>query len=415
MGKISPVAAKYIIKAEIIATGVVEKPDIIGAVFGQTEGLLGPELELRELQKSGRIGRIEVNLKIKSGKTDGVIELPSSMDKAETAIIAAALETIDRIGPCEAKVKAVAVEDVRERKRKYIIDRAKNILKDMLMKGPDSQELLDEVTEAVRQAELITFGRSKLAAGPAIDTSDEVIVVEGRADVLTLLRHGIKNVVSIGGNKIPNEVIALSRSKVLTLFVDGDRGGDLITKEFLMAAEIDFVARAPDGKEVEELSKKEIHKALRGKESAEQVRKNLKVSLEKGATRRTIRTTRTTRTTKTAKTEKPARKSAVKETSSRLPKDKKEQFKKLLDDLVGTRGAYLLRDSEILGKVPTVELGRYLEILKADTVVMDGSVNRKVVGICRNHGVNLIVGKDSEAGLRGVKILTLKDLEESAK
>lgn len=401
MGKISPVAAKYIIKAEIIATGVVEKPDIIGAVFGQTEGLLGPELELRELQKSGRIGRIEVSLKTKSGKTDGIVELPSSMDKAETAIIAAALETIDRIGPCEAKVKAVAVEDVRERKRKYIVDRAKNILKDMLMKGPDSQELLDEVTEAVRQAELSLFGRSKLAAGPAVDSSEDVIVVEGRADVLNLLKHGIKNVLAIGGNKIPTEVLELSKSKSITLFVDGDRGGDLIVKEFLMAAEIDFVAHAPDGKEVEELSKKEIHKALRGRETAEQVRKNTNVSLESESSKRTNRT-------------RPARKMmARRENPVRVAKDKKEQFKKLLDDLVGTRGAYLLRDSEILGKVPTVELGRYLEILKADTVVMDGAVDRKVVGISRNHGVNLIVGKTAEAGLKGAKILTLKDLEET--
>jgi DNA primase len=403
MGKISPVAAKYIVKVEILVKGVVEKPDIIGAVFGQTEGLLGPELELRELQKSGRIGRIEVRLKTRSGKTDGVIELPSSMDKAETAIIAAALETIDRIGPCEAKVRAVAVEDVRERKRKYIVDRAKNILKDMLMKGPDSQELLDEVTEAVRQAELVTYGGSKLAAGPAVDSSEDVIVVEGRADVLNLLRHGIKNVLSIGGNKIPKEAIELSKTKVVTLFVDGDRGGDLIIKEFLMAAEIDFIAKAPDGKEVEELSKKEIHKSLRGRETAEQVRANLKVSLESGAAKKTVRTTRTTRRT------------TRKETTVRMPNEKKEKFKKLLDDLVGTRGAYLLRDSEILGKVPTVELGRYLEILKADTVVMDGLVNRKVVGICHNHGVNMIVGKTAESDLRGAKIVTLKDLEGDKK
>jgi len=396
MGKISPVAAKYIIKAEIVANGVVEKPDIIGAVFGQTEGLLGPELELRELQKSGRIGRIEVSLKTRSGKTDGVIELPSSMDKAETAIIAAALETIDRIGPCEARVKAVAVEDVRERKRKYIVDRAKNILKDMLIRGPDSQELLEEVTEAVRQAELLTYGPSKLASGPAVDSSEELIVVEGRADVLNLLRHGIKNVISIGGNKIPREVIELSKSKVVTLFVDGDRGGDLIIKEFLMAADIDFIARAPDGKEVEELSKKEIHKALRGRETAEQVRANLGVTLEAAPPKRQGR-----------KVKKEASEKAI-----RLSKEKKEQFKKLLDDLVGTRGAYLLRDSEILGKVPTVELGRYLEILKADTVVMDGSVSRKIVGICRNHGVGLIVGKTAESGLKGSAVVTLKELEE---
>lgn len=401
MGKISPVAAKYIIKAEIVASGVVEKPDAIGAVFGQTEGLLGPELELRELQKSGRIGRIEVSLKTRNGKTTGIIELPSSMDKAETAIIAAALETIDRVGPCEAHVKAVAVEDVRERKRKYITDRAKNILKDMLMKGPDSQELLDEVTEAVRQAELVTYGREKLPAGPAVESSEDVILVEGRADVLTLLKHGIKNALALGGNKLPKALLDLSRSKTLTLFVDGDRGGDLIVKEALMLTEIDFVAHAPDGKEVEELSKKEIHKALRGAEPAEQVRKNLKVSLENPRRGRQIREKRTDK------------RAPIK--TSRLSADKKKKFKKLMDDLIGTRGAYLLKDAEILGKVPIVELGRYLEILKADTVVMDGKVDRRIAGICNKFNIVTIVGKGVESGLKDIHVITPEDLEGDKK
>ncbi|MBR9689676.1 MAG: DNA primase [Candidatus Altiarchaeota archaeon] len=407
MGKISPVAAKYIVKAEIITTGVVEKPDIIGAVFGQTEGLLGADLELRELQKSGRIGRIEVKLTTRGGKTSGIIELPSSMDKAETAIVASALETIDRIGPCEAKVKAISVEDVREVKRKYIIDRAKGILKDMLMTGPDSQEILEEITDSVRQAELTFYGFGKLPAGPAVASSDEVIIVEGRADVLTLLRNGMKNAVAIGGNKISKDVLDLSKKKIVTLFVDGDRGGDLIVKEFLMLADIDYVAKAPDGKEVEELTKKEIHKALRGKEAAEQVRKNLDVTLEKRPGRLVSRTT-SSRTTggRTMSRRTPAPPKEIV-----LSDEKKESFKKLLDDLVGTKGAYLLRDAEILGKVPTIELGRYLEILKADTVVMDGSVTRRVVGICKNHGVDLIVGKRAEAGLTGTNVVTLKDLE----
>ncbi|MBR9680542.1 MAG: DNA primase [Candidatus Altiarchaeota archaeon] len=406
MGKISPVAAKYIVKAEIVATGVVEKPDIIGAVFGQTEGLLGSELELRELQKSGRIGRIEVRLSSKNGKTSGVIELPSSMDKAETAIVAASLETIDRIGPCEAKVKAVSVEDVREIKRKYIMDRAKNILKDMLMSGPDSQEILEEITDSVRQAELVTYGVSKLPSGPSVEASDDVIIVEGRADVLNLLRNGIKNVVSIGGNKIPKDIIELAKRKIVTLFVDGDRGGDLIVKELLMSSEIDFVTKAPDGKEVEELTKKEIHKALRGQESAEQARKNLEVSFEG------------THSNKFEKDTSSRRRGPVRRTRTpevEVSNEKKESFKKLLDDLVGTKGAYLLRDSEILGKVPTVELGRYLEILKADTVVLDGTVDRRIVGISKNHGVGLIVGKDSEAGLTGVTVLTLSDLKGETK
>ncbi len=60
---------KYVIHAEAEANGLVEKPDLIGAIFGQTEGLLGEDLDLRELQKSGKIGRIEVNTNYKEGKT----------------------------------------------------------------------------------------------------------------------------------------------------------------------------------------------------------------------------------------------------------------------------------------------------------------------------------------------------------
>ena len=113
MGKISPVSAKYIVHTQIGIEGVVDRPDVIGAVFGQTEGLLGSDLELRELQRSGKIGRIEVNLETKSGKTNGDIIIPSSLDKTETAIIGASLETIQRIGPCNAKVKVLRIEDVR--------------------------------------------------------------------------------------------------------------------------------------------------------------------------------------------------------------------------------------------------------------------------------------------------------------
>lgn len=414
MGKISPVAAKYIIKAKIVANGVVEKPDAIGAVFGQTEGLLGSDLELRELQKSGRIGRIDVYLRTKGGKTRGTVEIPSSMDKSETAIIAAALETIDRIGPCEAEVTATAVEDVRERKRKFIVDRAKKVLKDMLMDGPDSQELLGEVTEAVRQAELVHYGREKLPAGPAVATEDEVILVEGRADVLTLLRHGIKNALALGGNKMPKTVVSLSKSKELTLFVDGDRGGDLIVKEVLMLADIDYVAYAPDGKEVEELAKKEIHKALRGKVSAKELRKKKDIKLEKSGKSGKKTSKKTKKQEKKSRKTKKSKKASKSKNKSRnkrdLSADEKKQFKKLMEDLVGTRGAYLLKETEILGKVPIVELGRYLEILKADTVVMDGKVTRKVAGTCRKYNVETVVGKEVVSGVSDIDAFTKDDL-----
>ena len=190
MGKISPVAAKYIIHATINIEGVVDRPDVIGAIFGQTEGLLGADLELRELQRSGRIGRIEVGTDTRSGKTQGVIDIPSSLDKAETSIIAAALEIIQRIGPCTAKIHTKNIEDVRVSKRSFVIERAKELLRDLQTKSmPDSQELADEVAYSVRVMEITEYGKERLPAGPSIEDSDEIIIVEGRADVVNMLRN----------------------------------------------------------------------------------------------------------------------------------------------------------------------------------------------------------------------------------
>ncbi len=214
MGKISPVAAKYIVHVTIEIDGVVDKPDVIGAIFGQTEGLLGTDLELRELQKSGRIGRIEVNTDTRSGKTKGTIDIPSSLDKAETAIIAAAMEIIQRIGPCTAKIQAQSIEDVRVSKRNFVIGRAKELLKNLISSSmPDSQELADEVAYSVRVMEIQEYGKDRLPAGPAIDESDEIIVVEGRADVLNLLKHAFKNVIAMNGTSVPETIVDLCKKK----------------------------------------------------------------------------------------------------------------------------------------------------------------------------------------------------------
>ena len=263
MAKISPVSAKYIIHANILIDGIIDRPDAIGAIFGQTEGLLGSDLELRELQRSGRIGRIEVNINAVSGKTKGMIIIPSSLDKTETAIVAAALEVIQRIGPCNAKVTVEKIEDVRTSKRQFVIERAKELLRHLTETTlPDSQELSDEVSQSVRMMEVISYGPENLVAGPAIDESDEIIVVEGRADVLNLLKHGFKNAIALNGTSCPKTIKELSHQKTITAFVDGDRGGDLIIRELISVAEIDFVCKAPDGKEVEKNTKKKIHKKI---------------------------------------------------------------------------------------------------------------------------------------------------------
>ncbi|MEM4152829.1 MAG: DNA primase DnaG [Candidatus Pacearchaeota archaeon] len=265
MGKVSPPSIKYIIHATFVAEGVVEKPDVIGAIFGQTEGLLGEELELRELQKKGKIGRIDATLNIVDSKTTGTVEIPTSIDKAETAIIAAAIETVDRIGPCEAKFEIKDIEDVRISKREYIIERAKKLMENFIDKAPSIKEIEQNIIAHTRVAKVREYGKELLAAGPDVEIANEIIVVEGRADVVALLKAGIKNVIAMNGTSMPATIKELSKEKEVTLFIDGDRGGLLIAKNAIESTNIAFIARAPDGKEVEELTEKEIISCLRNR------------------------------------------------------------------------------------------------------------------------------------------------------
>ncbi len=151
MGKEEISTTKYLIHAQINANGIVEKPDVVGAIFGQTEGLLSNDLDLRELQKTGRIGRIKVNITSRGGKSKGEIIIPSSLDRVETAILAASLETINRVGPCEAYIQVTKVEDVRAVKRKRVVERAKEIYASMMEEvTPESLKMIEEVKEAMR-------------------------------------------------------------------------------------------------------------------------------------------------------------------------------------------------------------------------------------------------------------------------
>ncbi len=429
MAKISPVAAKYIVHSTIHIDGVVDRPDVIGAIFGQTEGLLGNDLELRELQRSGRIGRIEVNVNTSSGKTQGEIIIPSSLDKTETAIVAAALEIIQRIGPCNAKIEVKKIEDVRTSKRQFVIDRAKALLKNLTNTTlPDSQELADEVAQSVRMMEVADYGHEKLAAGPTIDESEEIIIVEGRADVLNLLKHGFKNAIALNGTAIPQTIKDLTRKKTATLFVDGDRGGDLIIRGLLGTSEIDFVCKAPDGKEVEEITKKEIHKALRGRITAEQSKMELGVDddgalKEQPQTRRESRNQRQfqrrDRDNKDNRNDNRQQRSSAnnqrqQQNKKGLSADEKKLFKKTIEDLFGTRGACLFDQKlHVLGKVPLSELESTVKSLNGGiyALVLDGEVTTDLVQTSEKVGIQHIVGTASKIkDSRRVNILTDEQL-----
>jgi DNA primase len=418
MGKISPVSAKYIVHATIQIEGVVDRPDVIGAIFGQTEGLLGADLELRELQRSGRIGRIEVTADTRAGKTQGSILIPSSLDKAETSIVGAALEVIQRIGPCNAKIKVTLIEDVRVSKRQFVIERAKELLKEMMDSVmPDSQELADEVAQSVRVMEIQEYGKDRLPAGPNVEDSDEILIVEGRADVLNLLKHGIKNSVAINGTSIPETIVELCNRKIVTMFVDGDRGGDLIIKELTGRAEVDFVTKAPDGKEVEEITKKEIHKALRARVSPEQA-KDVNGNTERRVVRKpTVSSTYQRPAPRAAPQRRSAPSAPIRRPVVQTPKislDEKKKFGKMLEDLIGTRGAYILDNKlSILGKVPFTELVSTMKSLSTGVyaVVFDGDADADVLGAADKIGVSFVIGMGSKVKPMGkVSVLTVDDL-----
>ncbi|HME86906.1 MAG TPA: DNA primase DnaG [Candidatus Nanoarchaeia archaeon] len=420
MGKIAQVAAKYLVTASIEIDGTVDKPDMIGAIFGQTEGLLGSELELRELQRSGRIGRIEVSHEIKSGKTLGAITIPSSLDKAETAIVGAALEVIQRIGPCNARIKVTKIEDVRVSKRTQLIARAKELLRELMNSSmADSTELAQEVSEAVRVMEVVEYGAERLPAGPGIADSDEIIIVEGRADVVTLLKYGIKNTIALNGTSVPQGVIDICKEKTAIAFVDGDRGGDLILKELLAVAEVDFITKAPDGKEVEELQMKEIHKALRSKIPAEEAKEGLShskplprphMSQDDRQERRPVRGERREERAEPSSSEERPRTTRLK-----MSDDEKESFKAMLSSQLGTHGASILdAEMNVLGKIPVSELVSTIKSLNSGiyAVVLDGVVDRDLAEAAERARVKYLIATESK--VRPVKanvtILTDKDL-----
>jgi len=361
MAKISPVSIKYIIHAKFEAEGAVEKPDIIGAIFGQTEGLLGEELEMRELQRTGKIGRIEVTTNYEDRKTTGEIEVPSAMDKTETTIIAAALETIERIGPSDTKIMIEDIEDVRGSKRDYILERAKKLMERLKTEDNNINEIASEIKTATRISKIQSYGTENLPCGDI--SGDELIIVEGRADVVNLLKNGVKNVIAMNGVKLPETIAELSKEKPkVILFVDGDRGGNLIIKNVLENAKIDYIAMAPEGKEVEELTSKEILQALRKKVKADEY-------IEKGR--------------KKGVREYEEEKEKIKKISAK----EKEKIKSETSNIIGTKKAIIFNKN--LEKIKEIPLRRIysLELDEEPYVIaIDGTATPRIIEVCEELG-----------------------------
>lgn len=374
MGKISQSSTKYVIRAELESSGVIEKPDIVGAIFGQTEGLLGDELDLRELQEKGRVGRIDVDVREDDGNSQAKIEIPTSLDSTETALLAASLETIERVGPTGADIRVKKIDDRRNTKRDYIVKRAKQLLSEMQDDKPEKNSITREVKEEVRTSEITEY--RGFNAGPSAGESEEIIFVEGKADLLNLLKNGIKNTVALGGTSIPENAEKIAEEKTLTAFLDGDRGGDLILKELEEKAEPDYVARAPEDKEVEELGKEQIYRALRDKERFKYADEGEK---------------------------------------KEISDEKIERFSDVLDDLVGTRAVFVLNEElEIVDRFPLQKTDKLEETENCNAVALDGEIDKKITEKAEKAGSDYLIGmkKTGSVNSSKLRIITRKDLPE---
>ena len=365
------------------AEGALEKPDVIGAIFGQTEGLLGSDLEMRELQKEGKIGRIEVELKRNDKKTEGKIFIPTALDQSETTLIAAAIETIERIGPCDSQLEVEKIEDVRGTKRDYIIDRAKTLMKE-IQGSTNSREISNTIKDSAKMLELREYGNEKLPSGDL--SGKEIIVVEGRADVINLLKNDIDNSIAMNGTKLPETIKELSQEKEITLFVDGDRGGKLIIKNVVDNAKIAYIAVAPDGKEVEELEKKEILIALRRKVTVSEY--NSKENMNNRYDRNNYR---------------------EKEEVSESTSVDKNKLKELFDANSGSGKAIVLNSNlREIKKVSTKSVVGTLKKIneKPFVLIIDGTVNSSVIIAAEESDVKYIVASNFTTADTKIQLLS---------
>ena len=236
--------------------------------------------------------------------------------------------------------------------------------------------------------------------------------------MLNLLKHGFKNAIAINGTSVPETIVEICQKKVVTVLADGDRGGNLIIKELTSVADIDFVTKAPDGKEVEELAKKEIHKALRSRISGEQAKLELSREPERTSLELVKRQPQQQQHQHQQQFQRPVQRPFQQPLPSirkvQISTEEKNTFKSLLEDLIGTRGAEILNNKlHVLGKVPVTEVQTALKSIEnAHAVVFDGSIERDIVRAAEESNVKFLIGMDSRVKQNETRVtlLTVNEL-----
>ncbi|MGN6613702.1 MAG: DNA primase DnaG [Candidatus Nitrosocosmicus sp.] len=405
---------KYHVKLKFEVDGLVEKADIIGAIFGQTEGLLGPEMNLNELQKVSKVGRIEVNVDSKSNSAKGDALIPMSTDISTAALIAAAIESIDKVGPFQAKFSLIGIDDIRAIKKKIIVDRAKKIVQEWATKTiSEGEEMLKDVYDASKPGRLTTFGKAQLACGVGVYDSDWIILVEGRADVINLLRAGYDNAIAIEGAKIDETILKLTQGKRIIAFIDGDRAGDLILKELQGLVKIDKVYRAPSGREVEECTPLEISEILK---DVNDFIKNIHIVKQDFDNNNQIGTKEGKDTVNDTEEKNNDELSAIKKRLTIKEQDEIVSIiKQVFPDINETLEAIIFDKSlKTMIKVPVSEIVRKVFDTKGGKLlVLDGIITQRLVEAANKVGIQYIIGHRTTSlkkPVNNIQIQTFSDI-----
>ncbi len=365
-------------------------------------------------------------IRSEGGNSTGEIVIPVSLNKTATAILAASLETVDRVGPCTAKVTLEKLEDIRGAKRRKVVSRAISILKGW---EEDISPGTEEIKTAVTKGSKVTvskYGPDNLPAGPGLNDSSEIIIVEGRADVINLIKCGITNTVAVEGTHVPKSIVDLTkkRGKKVVAFLDGDRGGDLILRELMQVAKVHYIARAPEGKEVEDLTRKEVTMALQAQIPAEQA---LALVKERRAAP-TKKKRPTKQVTRTRKETRPADDFGMPEiledrrvasrrrpVTRRIPVTVDEVYASRIEEIKESFKALLFgKDKKVIIECGVAELAKTLEQQdEVPTIVFDGVITQRLVDIAATKKTQLMIGAavaDIENKPSSMQIVTFDDL-----
>ncbi|WP_292320817.1 DNA primase DnaG [Caldisphaera sp.] len=428
---------KYLIKASFEVDGRVDKHDVIGAVFGQTEGLLGSDFNLEQLQNKDKIGRVHIDMKYQGTKSVGILQIPSNLDRVETVLLAAMIESVDRVGPYNSRINIDDIQDLRIEKLQKIVERARQLLQRVKEQEPDIKEILRQISQKPEvQPKVIEIGEEKLPAGPDVEKADTIIIVEGRADVINLMKYGYTNTVALEGarEKVPKTIVELAKNKKVIAFVDGDRGGDLILKNLLDQVHVDYVARAPKGMEVEQLTGKEIARSLSQMMPAEAVKQQLLSIKEtkeeaEAAHEQTLPEVQTAEEKAEEKKEEIAQEVSNQQVLQEIAKgeQKSESISQLvvpkqvidnIKNIKGTLEAIIYdRDWKEITRIKVRDLFTWLDTAQPNSayaIIFDGIITQRILDLAGDKGIVLLIGARMGSKIsskRGdVKFATFSDL-----